>query len=128
MQAKPVLPVRKSAAKKPTAKADATADDVDGSSLPTSAAVPTVTPAEQVPGPLSTTEKSKYIRRKFVWLPARSLLLMQDEARFNWSHGIAPRKHDKVDGVLIPRQRRISLTLRQVSDSLCVCVDSLTSD
>ena len=68
----------------------------------------------------SAKEKSKYIRRKFVWLPARSLLLMQDEARFNWSHGIAPRKHDKVDGVLIPRQRRISLALTTTNPSIQV--------
>ena len=34
--------------------------------------------------------------------------------RYNWSHGIASRKFDKVNNVIIPRQRRLSLTLRQI--------------
>jgi alkylated DNA repair protein alkB homolog 8 len=56
----------------------------------------------------------KFIRRKFVYLPPRSLLLMQGAARYHWSHGIVPRTVDKVQGLLLPRSRRVSLTFRQV--------------
>lgn len=53
-------------------------------------------------------------RKKFVWLPARSLLILRGDARHKWSHGIGMRKCDKVNGLLIPRQRRVSFTFRQV--------------
>ena len=36
-------------------------------------------------------------RKKYLWLPARSLLVLRGAARYNWSHGIAPRTTDKVD-------------------------------
>ncbi len=53
-------------------------------------------------------------RKKHVWLPRRSLLILRGEARYFWSHAITPRKCDKHNGVLIPRSRRVSLTFRQV--------------
>jgi hypothetical protein len=34
--------------------------------------------------------------RKYLWLPARSLLVLTGPARYLWSHGIAPRTTDKV--------------------------------
>ena len=34
--------------------------------------------------------------RKYLWLPARSLLVLSGPARYFWSHGIAPRTTDKV--------------------------------
>jgi alkylated DNA repair dioxygenase AlkB len=40
--------------------------------------------------------------RKTLWLPPRSLTVLQGEARYLWSHGIASRKMDKVRG---PRAR-----------------------
>lgn len=52
--------------------------------------------------------------RKFVYLPQRSLLILSGESRYFWSHGISPRKFDKIDGALIPRGRRVSLTFRHV--------------
>eukprot|EP01038_Epipyxis_sp_PR26KG_P008479 gene8479-11462_t len=51
--------------------------------------------------------------RKCVYLPARSLFILQGQARYDWSHGISLRKYDKVDGELIKRGRRVSLTFRQ---------------
>ena len=33
---------------------------------------------------------------KHVWLPRRSLLVLEKEARYNWCHGISPRKFDNV--------------------------------
>lgn len=53
-------------------------------------------------------------RRCGVGLPARSLLLLRGEARYAWSHGIAARKSDVVDGRLVLRRRRLSVTFRQV--------------
>ena len=52
--------------------------------------------------------------KNHVWLPRRSLLILSGESRYCYSHGIAPRNTDKVNGTLIPRQIRISLTFRQV--------------
>jgi len=76
-------------------------------------------------------------RRLLLWLPPRSLLALSDDSRYcplrmyiflsfisnlscmlgryAWSHGIAPRKVDRVNGELIPRTgRRVSLTFRKV--------------
>ncbi len=47
-------------------------------------------------------------------LPARSLVVMTGPARYHWQHSIAKRKTDGVDGQKILRQRRVSLTFRQV--------------
>lgn len=52
--------------------------------------------------------------KKQLYLPPRSLLILSGEARYKWSHGISQRKLDKVDGELLHRARRISLTFRQV--------------
>lgn len=73
-----------------------------------------IVPKLEVVGSGCTTTSKRYTRRKYVHIPSRSLLLLQGEARYNWSHGIAPRKCDKVNGQIIPRQKRISLTFRQV--------------
>lgn len=37
------------------------------------------------------------------YLESRSLLILQGEARYNWKHGIVPRKSDVLDGI---RQQR----------------------
>ena len=37
---------------------------------------------------------------------------MSDEARYQWQHGIARRKSDRWQGAVIPRSRRLSVTLR----------------
>ena len=47
-------------------------------------------------------------------LEPRSLLVLQGEARYHWSHGIARRKQDRVNGTPQKRQRRISITFRKV--------------
>jgi alkylated DNA repair dioxygenase AlkB len=43
-----------------------------------------------------------------------SLIVMRGEARYDWTHGIAPRKADVSRGRQIVRGRRVSLTLRKV--------------
>ena len=48
-------------------------------------------------------------------LPARSLLVMSGESRYQWTHGIRPRKLDILpDGNFRARKRRISVTFRRV--------------
>lgn len=49
-----------------------------------------------------------------IWLEPRSLVVLQDEARYAWTHGIASRKSDPFQGRTIQRSRRVSLTFRKV--------------
>lgn len=51
------------------------------------------------------------------YLEPRSLLVLQGASRFEWTHGIAARKTDVVDGISVPRGRRVSLTFRTVISS-----------
>lgn len=43
-----------------------------------------------------------------------SMLVMSGEARYDWTHGIAARQADVVNGVKLTRSRRVSITLRTV--------------
>jgi alkylated DNA repair dioxygenase AlkB len=49
-----------------------------------------------------------------VLLPERSAVVLHDEARYAWSHGIAARKIDSIAGKTYARRRRVSLTFRTV--------------
>jgi alkylated DNA repair dioxygenase AlkB len=51
-------------------------------------------------------------RRESLLLEPRSLLILRDEARYDWQHGIARRKTDRWQGERIPRSRRLSVTFR----------------
>ena len=48
--------------------------------------------------------------KRSIMLKPRSLLILKNDARYKWKHGIAPRKSDNK----IARNRRISLTFRKV--------------
>lgn len=52
-----------------------------------------------------------------LYLKPGSMLAIRDEARFTWKHAIPGRKSDVVEGVKIPRGRRVSLTFRKVKKS-----------
>jgi alkylated DNA repair dioxygenase AlkB len=52
-------------------------------------------------------------RREAMLLEPRSLLVLSDDARYEWEHGIARRKNDRWHGSLMPRSRRISVTFRR---------------
>ena len=55
-------------------------------------------------------------------LPQRSMLVLSHEARYGCHHAIQPRKTDRVDGRLVQREERISLTFRKRRESgLCQC-------
>jgi alkylated DNA repair dioxygenase AlkB len=51
--------------------------------------------------------------REAMLLDRRSLLVLSDEARYEWQHGIARRKNDRWQGQVLPRTRRLSVTFRQ---------------
>ena len=58
-----------------------------------------------------------------LYLPPRSLLLMQKESRWAWEHYIPHRKSDMVEhGEIVPRtDRRVSLTFRSIRHGPCSC-------
>jgi alkylated DNA repair dioxygenase AlkB len=47
-------------------------------------------------------------------LEPRSLLLLAGDARYHWKHGIPSRKKDIWGGTVLLRERRVSLTFRNV--------------
>ena len=60
------------------------------------------------------TNKRDKTKKIPVWLASKSIIVLRDEARYGWLHGIAPRKSDQWDGQTYERQRRVSLTFRKV--------------
>jgi len=54
-------------------------------------------------------------RTRTQYLYPRSRLVMQGEARDKWMHGIIGRKTDRIGGLILPRQRRLSVTFRYVN-------------
>lgn len=51
--------------------------------------------------------------QKEVILPRKSLLVLDDNSRYNWNHEIKSRKSDKINGKTIKRNTRISITFRR---------------
>jgi alkylated DNA repair dioxygenase AlkB len=47
-----------------------------------------------------------------LWLERGSLLAISGAARYEWKHGIPARKSDRVNGDILRRERRVSLTFR----------------
>lgn len=47
-------------------------------------------------------------------LGPKSLIVLADEARYNWTHAIPALKEDLWKGEKVPRERRVSLTFRTV--------------
>ena len=56
-----------------------------------------------------------------VVLPRRSVLVLNDAARYSWTHAIATRKTDLIGDVVKPRGVRTSLTFRTVRHEPCDC-------
>ncbi|XP_051169030.1 alkylated DNA repair protein alkB homolog 8 [Leptopilina boulardi] len=60
-----------------------------------------------------------------ILLPARSLLIMSDESRYAWSHGICPRHNDTTqneNGTTVQKRGiRTSFTFRKVRRGDCQC-------
>ena len=55
--------------------------------------------------------------RRSLLLEPRSLVVLSDEARYQWKHGIAPRKSDIWQGISFQRGRRLSVTFRFLNSS-----------
>ncbi|XP_050293011.1 alkylated DNA repair protein alkB homolog 8 isoform X2 [Anthonomus grandis grandis] len=61
-------------------------------------------------------------------LPQRSLLIMSGESRYEWTHGIVPRKFDVVRNnsgsgfTCLKRGTRVSFTFRKVLQGECKCI------
>jgi alkylated DNA repair dioxygenase AlkB len=49
-----------------------------------------------------------------VMLESGSLVVLRDDARYKWTHGIAQRKTDNFKGIKTERRLRISMTFRKV--------------
>jgi alkylated DNA repair protein alkB family protein 8 len=71
------------------------------------------TSEDDIVGGEGDEEDTRCKKKKHVYLYPRSLLVMRGDSRYLWSHTITPRKSDKIDGELIQRGRRVSLTFRQ---------------
>ncbi|CAG9772857.1 unnamed protein product [Ceutorhynchus assimilis] len=60
-------------------------------------------------------------------LPQRSLLIMSEESRYDWTHGIVPRKFDIIPNnsgqgfTCLKRGTRVSFTFRKVLQGSCQC-------
>lgn len=65
-------------------------------------------------GCLLELTKVKSREKRGLFLERRSLLVLSGEARYDWRHAIPARKSDEVDGHILPRGRRLSLTFRNV--------------
>ena len=57
---------------------------------------------------------SKTGKKSSLLLESRSLLVLSGDARYVWQHAIAGRKTVRLNGQIISRARRVSLTFRKV--------------
>lgn len=51
----------------------------------------------------------------YKFLDKMSLLIIKGEARYEWSHGIRANKTDVINGKLVKRTRRVSVTFRKTT-------------
>lgn len=62
------------------------------------------------------------VKRRSIFLPPRSMLLLSGEARYAWHHYIPHHKVDVVGGHAVRRgSRRVSFTFRKVRRGPCCC-------
>lgn len=66
--------------------------------------------------------KNSTEEKQSLYLPSRSLLILQQESRYCYAHSIAYRKTDiGPNGDLVKRAKRVSITLRQTNNIGCNC-------
>uniref|UniRef100_A0AC35U0V7 S-adenosyl-L-methionine-dependent tRNA methyltransferase ABH8 n=1 Tax=Rhabditophanes sp. KR3021 TaxID=114890 RepID=A0AC35U0V7_9BILA len=58
-----------------------------------------------------------------VLLDKNCLLVMEEDSRYKWKHGILSRKYDinPITNRIVKRQKRISITFRKVQSTKCEC-------
>ena len=71
---------------------------------------------------MSFLDKTKDSEKIDILLPNKSLLILQDDSRYKFSHGISYRKTDTIEGKIYKRGKRISITLRTILLGECKCV------
>lgn len=54
------------------------------------------------------------VYKESLLIEPRSLIVMKNDSRYKWYHGIPARKSDKFNDRIIKRQRRVSITFRKV--------------
>jgi len=60
-----------------------------------------------------------------VWLPPRSIYVLTKDARYCYTHGICFRTNDEVDGAIVHRTQRVSITFRNINE--CTLPNSVRS-
>jgi alkylated DNA repair dioxygenase AlkB len=53
-------------------------------------------------------------KKQTIFLPRNCLLVLKDDYRYQWKHEIKAVKNDVINGIKIPRKRRISITFRTI--------------
>lgn len=56
-----------------------------------------------------------------LYVEPNSLYIMSGDSRYKWTHEMASRKYDIINGDKIERNRRISVTFRNVPNKFCFC-------
>jgi len=66
-------------------------------------------------------DKTKNDNKIEILLPPKSLLILKDTVRYSFTHGISWRKTDNINGKIVRRNTRLSITLREIIQSPCKC-------
>ena len=64
--------------------------------------------------PIQTMKTKINKIKKYLYLPRRSLLILRGDARYLWSHGIAPRTTDKVNSKKDRKERLMTISLNYI--------------
>lgn len=65
-------------------------------------------------GSAATMQFTTTGQKEEIYLEPLSLITLSDAARHEWTHAIPARKSDSVNGFKVPRDRRVSVTFRNV--------------
>ena len=74
------------------------------------------------------TDNCLYGVEKDLYILPKSLLIMKDDARYCYTHGIASRTTDQVNNRILRREKRVSITFREVVKTECNCKWNLLCD
>ena len=65
---------------------------------------------------------------KDLYILPKSLLIMKEDVRYCYTHGIASRTTDQINDKIIRRKKRVSITFREVIKGPCICKWNLLCD
>jgi len=78
----------------------------------------TKSPNTKSPNTKSPNTKSPNVD---IILEEKSLLILENESRYCYSHGISFRKTDKCNDEIVKRKKRVSITFREIRKDPCKC-------